>query len=75
MANIKAYADLRVRVRTYDKDGEKKSVYQTIGTLYASPHFSNMSIRIDTLPINQEWDGQVYVSPREPKEESKEVKF
>lgn len=72
----KPYADLRVKVRSYEKDGEIKNVYATIGTLFASPHLSNMYAQIDTLPIGKEWDGRVFVNPRadwQPPEKVKDV--
>lgn len=51
-SNLKPYADLKVKVREYtDKDGNTKGVWREIGTLFSSPHQSNMFISIDTLPL------------------------
>jgi len=59
------YADLRVKTGEYEKDGKTKNRYAEIGVLFASPHFNNMYMQIDTLPISKDWDGRIYVNPRE----------
>jgi hypothetical protein len=64
-SKLQPYADLRVKTGTYEKDGKTKNRYITVGTLLSTPHHSNMVIRIDALPTNKEWDGTVYVNPRE----------
>jgi hypothetical protein len=61
------YADLRVKTGTYESDGKTKNRYADIGVLFASPHFSNMYMQIDTLPISKDWDGRIYVNPRNEK--------
>jgi hypothetical protein len=61
----KLYARLRVKTGEYESDGKVKSRYSDIGVLFASPHFNNMYINIDTLPINKEWDGRIFVNPIE----------
>lgn len=61
------YADLRVKTGTYEKDGKQKNRYAVVGVLFASPHFSNMYMQIDSLPLSKDWDGRVYVNPREKK--------
>jgi len=66
----KPYADLRVKTGEYEKDGKKKNRYMTIGTLFATEHFSNMYLQLETLPINNNWDGRIYVNPREKQENS-----
>lgn len=63
MSNLRPYADLRVKVREYEKDGKKKGVYRTIGTLLSSPHRNHEVIQIDLLPKDN-WDGMVYVDKR-----------
>lgn len=63
------YADLRVKTGSYEVDGKTKNRYAEIGVLFASPHFSNMYMQIDTLPINKDWDGRIYVNPRNDKTE------
>lgn len=63
------YADLRVKTGSYLADGKTKNRYAVIGVLFASPHFSNMYMQIDTLPISKDWDGRVYVNPRNEKNE------
>lgn len=66
--NLKPYATLKAKIREYeDKDGNTKSVYQEIGTLFASPHFSNMVIKLDTVPVGQ-WNGWVNIYPKEKTE-------
>lgn len=66
---MKPYADLKVKTREYkDKDGNTKSVYTTIGTMFTSEHKSHMSIKLDTVPVG-EWNGWVSVFVREDKED------
>ena len=48
----KLYARLRARIGSYEQDGKSKNRYADIGVLFASPHFSNMYMQIDTLPIS-----------------------
>lgn len=59
------YADLRVKTGSYEKDGKTKNRYAVVGVLFASPHFSNMYMQLDTVPISKDWDGRIYVNPRE----------
>jgi len=59
----KIYARLRVKTGEYEQDGKTKNRYSEIGVLFASPHFSNMYMNIDTLPISKDWDGRIYVNP------------
>jgi len=70
----KLYADLRVKTGTYEQDGKTKNRYAEIGVLFASPHFNNMYMQIDTLPIGNEWDGRIYVNPRPPVEPPKDTR-
>jgi len=65
MSETKLYGDLRVKIGTYEKEGKIKNRYTNIGVLFASEHFNNMYMVIDSLPISKEWDGVVYVNPRE----------
>lgn len=61
--------DVRAVVRTYEKDGEKKNVYQTVGQAWVSEHGSKISIQIETLPIDKNWDGRLFINkPYEPKD-------
>ena len=68
----KLYARLRVKTGTYEKDGVVKNSYAEIGRLMASPHFSNMYMQLDSLPINKDWDGRVYVNPIDKVDEEDE---
>lgn len=61
----KLYARLRVKTGEYEQDGKTKNRYAEIGVLFATPHFSNMYMNIDTLPVSKDWDGRVYVNPIE----------
>ena len=65
MSETKLYGDLRVKTGTYEKEGKIKNRYTNIGVLFASEKFNNMYMVIDSLPISKEWDGVVYVNPRE----------
>lgn len=62
--------DVRAKVRTYQKDGETKNVYITVGTAWVSEHGSKISIALDSVPVSPEWDGKLYINkPYEPKTE------
>lgn len=61
----KLYARLRVKTGEYEQDGKTKNRYSEIGVLFASPHFNNMYINLDTLPISKDWDGRIYINPIE----------
>jgi len=66
MSDLKPYADLKVKTRTYiDKDGKEKGSYVKVGTLFASPHMNHMFIKLEAIPIASEWDGAVSVFKRE----------
>lgn len=60
------WADLKVKIREYqDKEtGKTKGVYQTIGTMFSSPHGSHLAIKIDSIPVT-EWNGWVSVYQRD----------
>lgn len=61
--------DVRAVTRTYEKDGETKNFYQTVGTAWVSEHGSKISLQLEALPINKEWDGRLYINkPYEPKD-------
>ena len=65
-SSLKPYADLKYKARTYkDENGKEKGVWVQIGTLLASPHGSNMAIKLDTVPIGNEWNGWLSVYKRE----------
>lgn len=61
----KLYARLRVKTGEYESDGKTKNRYSDVGVLFASPHFNNMYMQIETLPIGNSWDGRIYVNPVE----------
>lgn len=61
----KLYARLRVKTGSYEKDGKTKNRYAEVGVLFASPHFSNMYMQLETLPISRDWDGRIYIDPIE----------
>ena len=71
-SKLKPYADLKVKTRTYiDKDGKEKGVWLTIGTLFSSPHGSNLTIKIDAIPTG-DWNGFVSIFKREQPENAPE---
>ena len=70
----KLYARLRVKTGEYEQDGKSKNRYADIGVLFASPHFSNVYMQIDTLPISKDWDGRIYVNQIEQREDDKPLK-
>ena len=64
-SKLKPYADIKFKVRTYtDENGKEKGVWSTIGTLFASPHGSNMTIKLETVPVG-EFNGWLAVFKRE----------
>lgn len=65
------YADLKYKVRTYtDENGKEKGVWATVGTLFSTPHGSNLTIKVDSMPVG-EWNGWLSVFPREGTEGNK----
>lgn len=74
-SKLKPTADLKYKARTYiDKDGKEKGVWVQLGTLFSSPHGSNMTIKLDTVPVG-EFNGWISVFKKEPKEEDTEVEL
>lgn len=64
-SKLKPYADLKYKARTYiDKEGNEKGVWVQLGTLFSSPHGSNMTIKLDVVPVG-EWNGWVSIFKRE----------
>lgn len=62
--------EVRARIRQYEKDGEQKWFYQTVGTAWVSEHGSKISLQLDTVPVSPEWDGKFYINkPYEKKTE------
>jgi hypothetical protein len=65
-SSLKPYADLKYKARTYiDEDGKEKGVWVQVGTLFTSPHGSNMAIKLDSVPIGNEWNGWLSIFKRE----------
>lgn len=60
-------------VRTYEKDGEKKNVYSTVGTAWVSEHGSKISLQLDTIPVSPEWTGRLFVNKPYEKKSNKEL--
>lgn len=68
---LKPYGDVVVTTGKYtDKDGKERNRYKNIGTLFATPHFSRITIKLDSLPMG---DGWLQVFPREKKDAVTEV--
>lgn len=66
--------DVRAIVRSYfDKEENKeKNFYQTVGTAWVSPHGSVITIQLDTLPIDKDWNGKLYINKHYEKKEAEE---
>lgn len=67
--------DVRAVVRYYkDKEtGEEKNVYRTVGTAFVSPHESTITVQLEALPIDKDWNGKLYINkPYEKKSEEPE---
>ena len=58
--------DIRAVTGTYEKDGETKKRYATIGAVLETKNGGQM-IKLDTLPVS--WDGFAYLN--EPYEKDK----
>jgi len=65
--------EVRARIRQYEKDGEKKWFYQTVGTAWVSEHGSKISLQLDTVPVSPEWDGKFYINKPYEKKDEKEL--
>lgn len=49
---LQPYAELKVKVREYvDEEGKTKGVYVKVGTLFSTPHGSNLAVKLESLPI------------------------
>lgn len=66
-SKLKPIADIKFKAREYqDKEtGKMKGVWLTVGTLFSTPHGSNMSIKLDCVPTGNEWNGWLAVYKRE----------
>jgi hypothetical protein len=62
---LRPYGDIVAVVGKYTKDGKEKNRYAKVGTLFATPHFSRISIKLDTLPRGEGW---LSVFPKEKQE-------
>jgi len=58
MSNYKPRADLKVKTREYTKDGETKGVWQTVGTIFSTPHGSSEFIVLDSIPFHSFENGE-----------------
>jgi len=65
--------DIRTIVRSYEKDGEIKNIYQTIGTAWVSEHGSKITVQIETLPIFKDWNGKCWIDKPYEKKDDKEL--
>ena len=52
--------ELRAITGTYEKNGETKKRYATIGNLWTDEDGKPQSIVLETVPVN--WEGKAYVS-------------
>lgn len=52
---LRPYADISVVTGKYMKDGKERNRYHKIGTLFASPHLTNMTIKLDSAPLTDGW--------------------
>lgn len=73
MSALKPYGDIKYKARTYtDKDGKEKGVWIKVGTLFATPHLNNITIKMDSMPVG-EWNGWLSIYKNEDfKVETKE---
>lgn len=50
-SKLKPVGDISVKTGEYEKDGKTRNRYARVGTLFATPHYSRISIKLDTLPL------------------------
>ncbi len=55
--------DIRAAVDTYEKNGETKRAYRTIGALFKTE--KGLSAKLDAIPVGTVWDGWLYFSDTE----------
>lgn len=60
--------DVRAVVSTYEKDGEEKKRYATVGALFEGD--KGMVCKLDLIPTNPAWDGTLFFN--DPLEVQKE---
>jgi hypothetical protein len=66
--------EVRAKVRAYEKDGETKNVYATVGTAWVSEHGSKISIQLETVPVTPEWDGRLFINKPYENKDSTPIK-
>lgn len=65
--------EVKAIVRKYEKDGEEKNYYMTVGTAWVSEHGSKISIQLDAVPVSKQWNKKLYVfKPYEKEGENSE---
>lgn len=62
--------EVKAIVRKYEKDGEEKNYYMTVGTAWVSEHGSKISIHLDAIPVSKQWNKKLYVFKPYEKEQS-----
>lgn len=63
---LQPYGDIVTVTGKYMKDGKERNRYQKVGMLFATPHFSRVTIKLDALPIGG--DGWLSVFERKTDE-------
>ena len=59
---------LSVKTGEYQKNGETKSNYQKVWSMFQRDDWK-FSIKIDTLPITKDWEGWLFVNENEKKDQ------
>lgn len=61
-SKLRPLANIKAKVGTYvDKDGKEKGRWVDVGTLFSSPHGTNMTIKLDSVPVSPDWRGWLSV--------------
>lgn len=61
-SKLRPIANIKAKVGTYtDRDGKEKGRWVDVGTLFSSPHGSNMTIKLDSVPVSPDWKGWLSV--------------
>ena len=69
----KYFGDLKYSVREYEKDGEKKKVWNKAGAVFQNEKTGRLSVKFESLPFGIEgWSGWMSIFPAD--NDSKEKK-
>lgn len=62
-SKLQPFGDIMTVTGKYEKDGKERNRYAKVGTMFSTPHFSRVVIKLDAAPIGG--DGWLQVFPKE----------